>query len=113
MAKIPGILFHFGERDLLVPPLSLGDLEELQERLAQLQLNALDIESIKTITDATTAALQRNYPELTRKDVGKLIDVGNMADVITCVMDVSGVRRKALEAEQGKAPATWEPMPAA
>lgn len=104
---IPGILFPFGSEDLVVPPLALGDLELLQERLAAMQLDAMNRESMGTIIDATHAALQRNYPALTREAVGRLIDLGNMADVIQCVMDISGVKRKSLESEQGKVPAVW------
>lgn len=101
---IPGIPFP-GREDLIIPPLSLGALETLQARIGTLQAGATDPESIKTIVDATHAALKRNYPELTRADVAELVDLGNMVEVIQSVMDVAGVKRAEL-AEKKAAAAT-------
>lgn len=99
---IPGIAFTFGGRVLQIPPLSLGDLEALQQRLDELPtLEATNPKAVATVLDATTAALQRNYPQLTRADVGRLVDVGNMLDVMQAVMDVAGVHRRGLEADRG------------
>lgn len=98
MAKIKGIDFPFPDGTLTVPPLSLGDLELLQERLGALQLGAADAKSVATTIDATFAALKRNYPDITRDQVANMLDLENMVDVLECVMDVSGVKRKAAEA---------------
>lgn len=97
---IPGIEYDFGGgRVYTVPPLSLGALERLQKRIEALQgVTALDPASVKTVIDAAHSALKRNYPDMTIDEVAELVDVGNMHDVVACVMDVAGVRRKA-EAE--------------
>jgi hypothetical protein len=106
---IPGIEFDFGGgRRYVVPPLALGDLELYQERIAAIQgLQMLDPVAVKTVLDVTHAALSRNYPEMTRDQVGQLIDVGNMDEVLACVLDAGGIKRKMLAAggEQGNAPA--------
>ena len=113
MAKIAGIAFDFGGETLTIPPLSLGDLELLQERLAALQIGSLEPQSVSTVIDATLAALQRNYPDMTRPRVAALIDLGNMAQVIQCVMDVAGMYRQALAegADPGKAQAAPMALP--
>jgi|APMI01.1.fsa_nt_gi hypothetical protein len=98
MALIPGI--PFPGKDWIIPPLALGDLETLQERIGGLQVGAIDPASIGTIIDATHAALKRNYPELLRADVAGAIDLGNMVEVIQSVMDVAGVKRQEFEAEK-------------
>lgn len=98
MPKIKGIEFPFPDGPLTVPPLALGDLELLQERLGALQVGAADATSVATTIDATFAALKRNYPGMTRADVAALLDLENMVDVLECVMDVSGIKRKSLEA---------------
>lgn len=103
---IPGIEFDFGAEVLTIPPLSLGDLELLQDRLGSLQIETLDTTSIGTVIDATLAALQRNYPDMTRAKVAALIDLGNMPDVIRSVMDVAGMVRKEIAA--GKASAATQ-----
>ncbi len=96
---IPGVEFPFGGgKTYVVPPLSLGALERLQGKLASLSsASATDPESIKTVVDAAHSALKRNYPEMTRDEVAELVDLGNMHEVINCVMDVAGMRRKAAD----------------
>lgn len=100
-----GIEYDFGGGvTLLVPPLSLGALETLQGGLAALKsaASATDPAAVRTVVDAAHAALRRNYPDITREDVGELIDLSNMLDVIAMVMDVSGVRRKEVEAAKNQ-----------
>ena len=98
----PGIWLVFGGgQRLLVPPLSLGALELLHERLTELaNLQATDVRAATTIIEAAHLALKRNYPDITREQVGELVDLGNMGDVYECVMDASGMKRKAVEASQ-------------
>lgn len=102
MALIQGIPFP-GREDWIIPPLSLGALEVLQERIGKLQAGATDPESIKTIVDATHSALKRNYPELSRAEVAEAVDLGNMVEVIQSVMDVAGVKRAELAEKKAAA----------
>lgn len=102
--KIKGIPLELGGETLIVPPINLGALEQMQEALAS-YTGGLDKVSMATVLDAAHAALRRNYPDMTREDVADVIDVANMQQVMEAVMDVSGLRRKALEADQGEAPA--------
>jgi len=104
IVKIKGIPVELGDRTLIVPPLALGALEQLQERIATFTGDIRSKEQIATVLDAAHAALKRNYPEVTREDVAEWVDVGNMAEVFEAVMDISGMKRKALEAGQGEAP---------
>lgn len=103
--KIKGIPMPLGDTTYIIPPLNLAALEQLQDRLERFD-GGIGKESISTVLDATTAALKRNYPNITRSQVAELVDVGNMAEVMEAVMDVSGLKRKALETEdssQGEA----------
>lgn len=108
--KIPGIDFDFGGgRVFALAPLTLGTLENMQAKLADLSvIDAMQPASIATIVDATHSSLQRNYPQITRAEVGELVDVGNMYEVIACVLDVAGLKRKA-EAEAKNAQAQAAP----
>lgn len=98
MAKIKGIAFDFGGETLVIPPISLGAMEQLQQRIGEFSGDVMDSKQVGTVIDAAFAALKRNYPDMTRDQVADLIDVGNMAEVFACVMDVSGLKRKAAEA---------------
>lgn len=102
MPKIKGVALTLAGDVYTVPPLSLGDFELLQDRLGSLKVGAIDKESVGTVIDATFASLKRNYPEMTRETVAGMIDLENMVDVIEAVMDVSGAKRKALEADAAK-----------
>lgn len=96
---IPGVWFDFGGgRKYLVPPLTLGALELYQQRLGQLATQSVtDPVAVATIIDAAHIAMRRNYPDLTREQVGELIDLGNMLDLYTVLMDVSGALRREQE----------------
>jgi hypothetical protein len=98
MAKIKGITFNLAGDDYEIPPLSLGDLERLQDKIAAVKEGSMDVGTVSTILDATHAALRRNYPDVTREQVADMVDVSNMADVFRAVMDVSGLIRKEIEA---------------
>lgn len=113
--KIKGIEFDFGGEVLVIPPLSLGSLEVLQDRLATLSTvaSALEPAAVKTVVDAAYAALRRNYPEITREQVMDLIDVGNMQDVMAAVMDVAGLRRKQIDEGKRQAGSSDGAVPSA
>lgn len=100
IAKVKGIVISLGGADYVVPPIALGALEQLQERLAKFSGDVSDMAQISTVIDAAHAALLRNYPDMTRAQVADLIDVGNMHAVFEALMDVSGLRRKQAEAAQ-------------
>jgi hypothetical protein len=52
---------------------------------------------VATVIDTAHAALRRNYPDTTREDVADMLGLENMVEVMECVMDVSGLKRKAVE----------------
>lgn len=105
VVKVKGIPITLAGVPYVVPPLSLGALEQLQERLSGFDASAIDRGQIDTrqmsvIIDAAHAALKRNYPALERAALAELIGLENMLEVFEAVMDVSGLKRKAQEAEQ-------------
>lgn len=94
---IKGIRLELGGETFECPPLTLGDLELLQDRLEAFGASQapFDRESVRVTIDATLAALQRNYPELTRERLVRLLDVGNMQRAMLAVMGVSGLTERA------------------
>jgi len=102
-AKYPGIKINLGGVDYIIPPISLGALQQLQSRVAAFEGGA-DSESVSTVIDVTHSALKRNYPEITVAQVSDMVDLGNMMDIFEMVMDVSGLKRKAIEASGGVTP---------
>lgn len=98
MAKIKGIKLELGGENYVVPPLPLGALEQLQERIESFS-GGLDKQSVSTVIDCLYCSMVRNYPNCTREEVAGLVDVGNMGDVMQAIMDVSGMLRKKQEAD--------------
>lgn len=90
--KVKGVEFEFADGSVFVlPPLSLGAVEVLQDRLMQFRggLTGTD-----TVIDAVFMALQRNYPDITRDRVAfDLIDLDNMNAAMEVVMNVSGLSK--------------------
>jgi hypothetical protein len=93
--RIPGVPFYFSEidRELTIPPITLGALQQLEPGIAGFTADMTNTKQIDTVISLTHAALKRNYPEITRDEVGELIDVGNVVDVYRAVMGISGVKR--------------------
>jgi hypothetical protein len=102
MVKIKGIEVEMGGTVRIVPPLNLGALSTLQDRLSKFS-GGLDKESVELVIDAAFLSLKRNYPEITIEMVQDEIDVSNMDEIFKAIMDVSGLHRKAAEAEKGEA----------
>lgn len=96
VVKFRGITVEMDGKTMVVPPLSLGAMEQMQARLEAFE-GGTDPQSIRTVIDATHEAMKRNYPEITREFIAENLDLGNMEDFMRAVMDVSGMNRKALE----------------
>ena len=98
--RIKGVTVELNGTNYVIPPIALGALEQLQERIVEFNGNIQDVKQISTVIDCAYAALRRNYPDMTREEVADLIDIGNMNEVFVAMMDVSGLKRKEQEAAQ-------------
>lgn len=89
---IAGIKLTMGGTEYEVPPLNFRALETLQPSIQQMgALNGfISKEQMAVIADVVLAALQRNYPEMTRERVMDMLDLGNMAAVFKAIMGASG-----------------------
>lgn len=98
--RIKGVTVELNGTNYVIPPIALGALEQLQERIVAFNGDIQDVKQISTVIDCAYAALRRNYPDMTREEVADLIDIGNMNEVFVAMMDVSGLKRKEQEAAQ-------------
>jgi hypothetical protein len=96
---VPGIEMDFGGGKVYtLAPLPLIELQRLQDRISELTIStATNPKSLSTIFEVLHASLKRNYPTMTFEESAALVDVGNMLDVVSNVLDVGGFKRKALE----------------
>ncbi len=102
---IPGVAVAMGGQDWVVPPLTLGQLRRLMPKVRQLtEIGASMGETqIAVLVDIVTAALQRNYPEMTTDQVENFLDLGNASVVLNAVLTGSGLKPGG--AAMGEAPA--------
>jgi len=102
---IPGLVVAMGGEDWIVPPLTLGQLRRLMPKVRQLtEIGASMGEAqIAVLIDIVSAALQRNYPEMTPEKVENLLDLGNASVVLNAVLTGSGLKPGG--AAMGEAPA--------
>lgn len=105
--NVPGVAFPFPGKTLVIPPMALGDLEQLLERINNVMAGRMDMDSIATIIDATHAALRRNYPDMGRAEVASLLDLQNMRAALDAVMSASGMEAQPVnESGEALAPST-------
>lgn len=110
VTMFPGIEHDFGGgHKYVIPALSLNAFKQLRQRGVDLAALTLDDASIDTVIAACGSALRRNYPDLTDDKIGDFVALDNMGEAMACVLDVSGLKRRAIaaaavdEGAQGKA----------
>jgi hypothetical protein len=103
IVKVKGLKVTLDGEDLIMPPLSLGALEQLGESLATYNGDVRDKAQVAVVIDVAHSALKRNYPDMTREQVAEKIGLENMQDVMEAAMDVSGLKRKEREAAEAAA----------
>jgi alkylhydroperoxidase/carboxymuconolactone decarboxylase family protein YurZ len=99
---IPGATVVMGDTEWTIPPLTLGQLRLLTPKVRDLQTIGATMteQEIDLLIDIVTAAMQRNYPEITAERVGDLLDLGNAFEVWQAVLAASRLRPR-----EGEAPA--------
>ena len=105
---IPGMGVAMGGHDWVVPPLTLGQLRRLMPQVRQLTEIGVSMgeAQIAVLVDIVTAALQRNYPEMTPDKVENLLDLGNASAVLNAVLTGSGLKPGGAAMGEASAPGT-------
>jgi hypothetical protein len=102
---IPGVLVTMAGQDWVVPPLTLGQLRRLMPKVRELtEIGASMGESqIGVLVEIVTAALQRNYPDMSADQVENLLDLGNASAVLNAVLTGSGLKPRGAALGEGAA----------
>lgn len=91
VVPVPGSPFKFGKDTIILPPLSLLHLANFKEKLMNFRGDSADMSQIDTVIDVCHAALSRNYPELTREEVGGTLGLECFQEVMLDIVRVSGL----------------------
>lgn len=91
---IEGESVRMGGRDYIVAPLNFTSLELLMPKIAALRMPENGMPSAKdfgAMVDVVHAALIRNYPRMSRKEVKSMLDMRNFRKVLQATLGVSGL----------------------
>ena len=92
LVKVPGVVYDFYGRRLILAPLNMGALRQLMDRLTGFG-GEPSLGQVDTIVDAVYASLHRNYPNITRDEVeNDLVDIANAEDLLPIIMHRSGLK---------------------
>ena len=99
---IDGIKVKLGESFYIIPPLNFK-----HSKLCRKEINALNQEDKELVALEGTCiylyhALLRNYPDITLDQVEDWVDFSNFNELLLCIMDVGGLKRKEQQAGEAK-----------
>lgn len=96
---IPGVEIELAGEVYTLPPLTLGQLRAgLMDKMRkndELIANSEYWEALQIKAEVITAALQRNYPDLSQEDVENMLDLRNYDKAWEIVLGGSGFRAQA------------------
>lgn len=102
--RLEGGVIKLGPTVLKIPALNWRALKELKEELKLIQQGfSLSAEPeyveayMAAVTAVVHAALERNYPHITREFIEEYVDLRNVGDVTLVVMGLSGFTKEAAE----------------
>jgi len=112
LLNFSGVPVFMNGRDYIIPSLSLRQVQENYEKLANAAsaLEASVTDPSKTVVDAFNdylpiigMAVRRNYPEVTDDNLGDWLDTSNFSEVLIIVQSLSGFKAsKTGEAQPAK-----------
>ena len=109
--KNPGRPIELDGVRYVMPPLSLGAMEQLDEEQLRLltEQGPVSRERTKLYIDMVHAALLRNYPDIERPLVADGMDLGNMTKYLRALMETSGLTKDEDDEPLGESSAIEQP----
>ncbi len=104
MALLDGKKVVLRGREFTVPPLTLGQVRKFSEaatfdKVVPVLQGHWVPEAIDALLDIALAAIQANYPEVTRDDLLNLVDLGNGAPLFLAAMGAEKLEKSDPEAK--------------
>jgi hypothetical protein len=95
MALLSGVKVSMGGRDYTLPPLTLGSLKRIGNKINALSTidSVPNEEQTEAIASIVLASVNRNYPEITQDELLEMIDLGNLKEIFEAVLGVSGIKK--------------------
>lgn len=94
LIKFPGTEMTLGDRKVTLAPLTLRQIKELKNVLAQVKPGITigdPLEKLDALTAVIHASLSRNHPDISREELDDMLDMKNVPLAIAAVMGLSGM----------------------
>jgi hypothetical protein len=91
--SIAGTPVILGGKEFIMPPMNLDQVKQFEAQVPELGKQGSLVKNIEHALPMVLAALQRNYPGMTKADLGVLIDLGNFEAVTKALVTSSGFQR--------------------
>jgi len=95
MALLSGVKVTMGGREYTLPPLTLGSLKRIGNKINTLSKidSVPNEEQTDAIAQIVLASVNRNYAEITQDELLEMIDLGNLKEIFEAVLGVSGIKK--------------------
>ena len=94
---IDGVNIRMGGKTFYVPPLNFKRVRALREKLVAIstikEVVPTDVQ-MKLIAECVHSAVERNYPDMSFKELEDLLDLGNVPIVLKAIMGASGYEER-------------------
>lgn len=89
MPKFKGVPMQMGDQQLILPPMSLGIIEDFQDQIDDMLAGKVK-KPVSLMIDIFHRTLQRNYPELTRDQVREGLGLDDLQGMFATLLKASG-----------------------
>ena len=101
MIKVPGKKLKLSGKEYVFAPLPLIAFELYDDEITNFSQLSISKQA-KLVIDVAFISLKRNYDEITREEVGHMLDMKNLGIVFETVMSTSDLEETTGESEAGK-----------
>ena len=103
--KVPGTPIQLGDDWYVMPPLTIGVLEQLNtDGLGELLAANFSMEQVRKVIDLLHASLLRNYPGLPRETLTAHLDLGSIEPAARALLKTSGLTKEARDPDEEDIP---------
>lgn len=89
MPKFKGVPMQMGDQLLILPPMSLGIIEDFQDQIDDMLAGKVK-KPVSLMIDIFHRTLQRNYPELSRDQVREGLGLDDLQSMFSTLLKASG-----------------------
>lgn len=101
--KFEGVKVRIGNREFVMPSLSVGQAKRLWPQILKLDKEGISAEDIPEKFELAVpiihAALSRNYPQLTVEQVEDMVSISQLRQLLLVVSGQSGMKEKSGETQ--------------